>query len=154
MERTAEFDALVERSEAYLKERQAPLEAKYRLPHWPRYKWSQETAQLVFTEEGHPRVVAEILFVGSISTQSDTWLWAWANDSVNPRLHSEMGRVRGYGEAHSFPQLTTAKWHGHEVDGWEMTSIAAYVLQAVGAYRLRQEFGFTYVVMTHVRWAS
>jgi hypothetical protein len=113
-----------------------------------------ETRQLVFSENAVPKVIADIQFVGSISTRSDTWLWAWANDSVDPQLSSSMGAVRDYGEKHGFNHLTSKKWHAHEVDGWEMTSIAALLLKARGAYRTPGDTGFTFMVMTDIRWAA
>jgi hypothetical protein len=154
MERTAPFEALIEESQMYLRGCQAALDTEYRLWEWPRFDWNQETRQLVFSENGAHKVIADIQFVGSISTQSDTWLWAWANDSVDPSLSSSMRVVRDYGEKHGFDQLTSKKWHGHEVDGWEMTSIAVFLLNARGAYRTPGDTGFTFMVMTDIHWAT
>jgi len=100
------------------------------------------------------KVVADIQFVGSISTESDTWLWAWANDSVDPKLSAALSVVREFGEKSGFEHLTSKKWHAHGVDGWEMVSIAAFLLNARGAYRTPKGNGFTFMVMTNVRWAS
>jgi hypothetical protein len=154
MERTARFDELIEEAQAYLRGCQAELDIEYRLWHWPRYDWYQETQQLIFSENGVAKVVADIQFVGSISTQSDTWLWAWANDSVDPRLSTSMSVVRKFGEEHGFDHLISKQWHAHEVDGWEMASIAAFLLKARGAYRTPKETGFTFMIMTDVRWAT
>ena len=154
MQRTATFEALIEEAQAYLRNCQAALGTDYRLWDWPRFDWDQETRQLIFSENGVLKVIADIQFVGSISTKSDTWLWAWANDTVDPQLSSAMRLVRDYGEKHGFEQLTTKKWHAHEVDGWEMTSIAAFLLKARGAYRSPKDDGFTFMVMTDMRWAA
>lgn len=143
MERTAPFEALIKSAQTYLRGCQAELDKEYRLGRWPRYDWYQETRQLIFSENGVAKVAADIQFVGSISTESDTWLWAWANDSVDPQLSASMGMVRNYGDEHGFDHLTIKKWHGHEVDGWEMTSIAAFLLKARGAYRTPKDTGFT-----------
>jgi hypothetical protein len=40
------------------------------------------------------------------------------------------------------------------VDGWEMTSVAAFLLKAKGAYRSPDERGFTFMILTDVRWAQ
>jgi len=154
MERTAPFEALIEGAQTYLRDRQAALGKEYRLWEWPRYDWHQETRQLIFSDNGVSKVIVDIQFVGSISTKSDTWLWAWANDTVEPALSSSMRIVRNYGEKLGFEQLTSKKWHAHEVDGWEMTSIAAFLLKATGAYRSPKDDGFTFMVMTDVRWAA
>ena len=97
---------------------------------------------------------AEIQFVGSISTVSNTWLWAWANPTVDAALCERLAHVRAYGDRHGIEQLVTAKWEADATDGWEMTSIVAYLLGAIGAYRTPDERGFEYMVMTSIRWAE
>jgi hypothetical protein len=154
MERTASFEALIQTAQSYLSSCQADLGEEYRLWQWSRYDWYQETRQLIFSEGAVAKVTADIQFVGSISIVSDTWLWSWANDSVDPELAASMVTVRDYGNEHGFSQLTVKKWHAHEVDGWEMTAIAALLLKARGAYRSPAEDGFTFMVMTDVRWAT
>jgi len=148
------FEGLVEAAAAYLADCQRHLEQEYHLGKWSRYDWSQGTRQLVFSDGGTTKVIAEIQFVGSVSTKTDTWLWAWENDSVDPALVEAILRVREYGETHGFPHLTTPKWSAHESDGWEMTSIAAFLLQAKGAYRTPKENGFTFMIITSVGWAT
>jgi hypothetical protein len=154
MARSKPFEDLVEAATDYLKDRQARLEQEYSLGKWPRYDWSQGTRQLVFSDGGKPKVVADIQFVGSVSTRSDTWLWAWANDTVTPDLHEAVLKVRQHGAVHGLPHLTTAKWRATEVDGWEMTSIAAFLLLAEGAYRSPDGNGFTFMIVTAVGWAT
>ena len=79
---------------------------------------------------------------------------AWANDSVDPQLSTSMITVRNFGEQHGFDELTTKKWHAHEVDGWEMASIAVFPLKSRGAYRTSKGPGFTFMIMTDVHWAT
>ena len=47
---------------------------------------------------GRPRVIVDIVFVGSVSTRSNTWLWSWANGSylenVKSRMPIEISRPR------------------------------------------------------------
>src|SRR5215470_14700765 len=152
--RSEAFEELVEAATNYLADCQHHLEQEYHLGKWSRYDWSQETRQLVFSDRGAPKVIADIQFVGSVSTETDTWLWAWDNDSVDPRLFEALLRIRQYGEAHGFPHLTTPRWYAHEVDGWEMTSIAAFLLRAKGAYRSPRENGFTFMIITSIGLAT
>jgi hypothetical protein len=154
MEATEAFVDLVTRAHEYTTARQDHLRAEYALDRWPRWDWDQGTRQLVFSEEGLPRVIADIQFVGSVSTETGTWLWSWANPHVEPPLAQDILEVRRFGEAHGIPQLTTAKWQADDIDGWEMTSIAAYILQAAGVYRTPRENGFTYMIMRQLRWAD
>lgn len=154
MERTASFETLIQTAQIYLRACQTALDKEYQLFQWPRYDWHQKTRQLIFLEAGVAKVIADIQFVGSISTASATWLWSWANDFVDPQLAASMVTVRDYGAEHGFSHLTLKKWHAHEVDGWEVTAVAALLLKARGAYRSPNENGFTFMIMTDVRWAT
>lgn len=155
MEPTEKFVDLVTRAHEYATARQELLRREFRLDQWPRWDWDQDERQLVFSEGGVPGVVAGIQFVGSFSTETGTWLWAWDNPHLDPGIWQSILEVRKFGETHDIAQLTTAKWPANDVDGWEMTSISAYVLQAKGVYRTpRDAGGFTYMILTSVEWAD
>jgi hypothetical protein len=152
--RSKAFDALVKSSQIYLGECQEALKQEYLLSSWPRYDWSQATCQLAFSDGGRRKVVADIQFAGSISTNANTWLWAWANTSVAPELSQSLLKVREYGGAHGFPHLTQPEWRAGEQDGWEMTAVAAFLLRAKGAYRAPDGKGLTFMVITAIGWVT
>ncbi|WP_341873499.1 DUF6882 domain-containing protein [Azotobacter salinestris] len=154
MEVTEAYRSLVTEAHQYITECQDRLRSEYQLDAWPRYDWEQESASLVFSDETGPRVRASIQFVGSISTRSNTWLWSWANDSLLHQVTCLMSRVKEHGEQKEIKQLATDYWPADEIDGWEMTSIAGYLLGAKGAYRTPDEKGFTYMVIMDVSWVS
>jgi hypothetical protein len=148
------FDALLRDATTYMQARQDDLQAQYPLARYQRYDRNLETCQLVFSDDGQPRVVADVQLVGSISTRNDTWLWSWANPSVLEPARHQVREVRAYGDERHYMKLACAGWSGDEVDGWEMTSIAAYLLGAKGAYRTQDEGGFSFFVLTDVGWAQ
>ena len=65
-----------------------------------------------------------------------------------------MVAVREFGEKNGFPRLTVPKWQADEADGWEMSAIAAHVLDAEGVYRVPTEKGFLFMAMTGIRFAA
>ena len=155
MEATDRFRDLVTRAHAYTTARQEVLRNQFRLGTWPRWDWSQDDRRIVFSADGVPNVIADIQFVGTISTETGTWLWAWSNPHLDPGTWRDILEVRRFGTTYDIAQLTTPKWAADEVDGWEMTSISAYVLRAEGAYRTpRDEGGFTYMILTSIAWAD
>jgi len=151
---TQAYDRLVVDATAYLNAKQAALRAEFRVGQYERYDWDQEKGQLVFSQGGHARVVADIQFVGSISNVSDTWLWAWANESFLDGVRADVRKVRRYGDDHHFLRLAAARWKATEVDGWEMTAIAAFLLRAQGAYRSPHERGSTFIMLNDIRRAQ
>jgi hypothetical protein len=143
---------LVQEATTYLRERQARMNEHHGLGAYERYDWDQEARRIVFSNAADPqRLIADIVFVGSVSNRSGTWLWSWANPSVDAALSRPVRKLREFGEQRKLKKLQQAKWPGDEVDGWEMTSIAAYVLKADGAYRTADDDGFTYMLLFNVR---
>ena len=150
----ARFERLLEESIANLEDRQARLWDEFRIDECDQYRWDQDTGQLVFTQGGKPRVTADFVFVGSISTHSNTWLWSWANSTDEEPRKALMRTVRAYGDEHRFRRLAAAHWSGEEHDGWQMTAIAAHLLGAAGAYRTPSDHGYTFLLMTCVNWVE
>lgn len=150
----AKFVELVTRAYEYLTGRQDHLKQAFGLSNFERWDWDADRGAVIFSDAGTPRVVAASQLVGSVSKQSRTWLWAWANDQIELRLRRDLDEIRRYGEHHGIWQLTTPKWEADETDGWEMTSIAAYILQAKGAYRMPSDQLFSFAIFDAVEWIS
>ena len=148
------YDEYVDDACEELQRRQDQLIRDYRLGEWERYDWYQERQELVFSQGGEPKVVAKIQFVGSYSTRSNTFRWAWANDTMLPEMKSAVLQVKQLGIEKRWHKLTEPQWPATEQDGWNMTGVAARVLDAKGAYRSPDETGLTFMVITSIRWAS
>lgn len=149
-----QFNQLLNESATYLNEKIDWCKSEYMLSEYERYDWNQETGELIFSDAGVPKVIARIQFVGSISKKSNTWLWSWDNPTILEDMKKDMLRVRAFGEKHQIEKLTTAKWPAEEADGWEMTSLAAKICQARGAFRAEHEDGFTFLMITDISWAE
>jgi hypothetical protein len=149
---TPHYVELLTAAHAYTTQRQDVLRAAYGLASMPHAHLNEATQQLIFSDAARTaRVLARVQLVGAVDRPSGTWLWSWANPSVDPALCRDILEVHMFGETRGIEQLTTPVWEGDEVDGWEMTSISAYVLQAQGAYRAATADGFAYMVLTSLQ---
>jgi hypothetical protein len=145
---------IVKKSTEALRKKQRSLERNFELGRHKRWDWDQEKAQLIFSNDGIVAVQCDIVFVGSVSTISDTWLWAWANFGLTDAVRAHVNRVREFGEARDLPKLTVPKWAAEESDGWEMSAIAADVLKAKGVYRTPSQTGFTFLAILDAKWVQ
>ena len=150
----AEYETYVAAAGEELQQRQDQIKRDYQLGEWERFDWYQERQELVFSQGGAPKVVAKVQFVGSYSKRSKTWRWAWANDTVLPEMKSAVLQVKQLGAEKGWRRLTEAQWPATELDGWEMTGVAARVLNAKGAYRSSADDGLTFMVITSIRWSD
>ncbi len=137
-----------------LSAKQDAIMDEYKIGEHERFDWDQENGTLVFSNDGIKAVIAKVQFVGSVSTKSNTWLWSWANSSVLNNVKDQMYKVKEFGQSKGFDALINDKWSADEVDGWEMTSITSYILNAKGAYRTADKTGFTYMVITDIYWVE
>jgi hypothetical protein len=135
----------------YLQGKHKLMIETYQIDKFDRWDWHQETGKLLFSHEGKLRVEADISFSGSISTKSNTWMWAWANESLTETIKAKSEIIHEIGINSGFKKLLCGIWPADEIDGWEMTAVLAKELQAIGAYRTSDDHGFTYMVITGIR---
>jgi hypothetical protein len=143
----------IDEAYAYLRTVQDTLKVDFSLGSYERYDWDQDLGTMVFSDGGIAKVVADIQFVGSISTVTNTWLWSWDNPSILPHVKDKLLEVRTFGERHGLDELTTPTWAADERDGWAMTAMSAKILQAKGAYRCPRK-ALSFFIFSDVRWAN
>ena len=148
------FHELISSDFRYLEKIQKEFLEKYKVNDHERWDWYQDTGKLVFTHNGVKQVEADVHFSGTFSKNSNTWMWAWANDSLAETVKSSSRKVREKGEALGLLQLVAAHWEAEEVDGWEMTAVLAKAMNAIGAYRTPSDTGYTYMVVTKAKWVK
>jgi hypothetical protein len=148
------WEELLASSVAFLEEQQRILTRDFKLGDHERWDYDQDRGQLTFSNQGKVALICDILFVGSFSKVTGTWLWSWANESVEEKLKAPLLELCEFGEEQGFERLAGAYWEAAEEDAWEMTAVAARFLGAIGAYRAPKDRGFTFMVITGARWAQ
>lgn len=108
-----------------------------------RWDLDQDTGKLVFTLPDGMKAVASAQIIGTYNSEDHTWMWAWANPSVDEKLREDALKVRKYGEKHNIERLTKSKWLGTEDEAWAMAALAVKLCGEQGAYR--GPAGATYV---------
>ena len=133
------------------------LKAEFRLAQWPRYDFDLDAGTLTFSEEGIPKVIAEIQIAGTTSVEADDWLWAWANSHWPSERATASEIVRVFGKEHGICELTHSRVEGDDLNslGWRLTAVMARLTDAIGAYRApRDEGGALFLVCKSVVWAG
>jgi hypothetical protein len=99
--------------------------------------WSvdQDKGTITFTSPKGIRATAPVQFIGTYNTLDNTWLWAWANSSLEVALTEHARKVQGYGLEKGYDILTTAKLACPEEQCWELAALACMLAKGQGAYR-------------------
>lgn len=139
-----------------LQEKNALLSEQFGIGNLPRFDYDLATRQLVFSENGRPKVIAEVQIVGTTSVGAGNWLWAWANSHWPLDCVEDSERVCSFGEEHGIDELTNGYVEDDDLNalGWELTAVGARVCDAAGAYRTPNEDGALFFLYRNVRWAT
>jgi len=100
-----------------------------------RWDLNQDTGQLIFSLPDGLKAEGPAQIIGTYNSEGHTWLWAWANPSIEDKLKVDALKLRKYGEEHHIDRLTTSKWLGTEDDAWSMAAVAVKLCGEQGAYR-------------------
>ena len=119
----------------FLEARIARAREEFGIGKYDRYDYDIDQRRFRWSNNGKPIVTALLTVVGSISTQSDTWLWAWANQSLMGVDCKDLLQVKRFGVEHDIIRLSEECWSADEADGWEMTAISCRLLESACAYR-------------------
>jgi hypothetical protein len=98
--------------------------------------------------------VADIQLVGSYSTRSNTFQWAWETLGEEDSGAEMISRLRVFGEVRGLDKLTTPNWECDETTGWEMTAVAAHILGANGVYRAPMKHVYWFMLLSNWRSAA
>jgi uncharacterized protein DUF6882 len=100
-----------------------------------RWDFDQEQGVLRFSNPDGTVASAPAQIVGSFDAAAGTWMWAWANPSIDKQLQRASIEVREYGRARGIRRLTEGEWPATEDDAWKMTALAVRLGKLQGAYR-------------------
>lgn len=135
----------------------ARLAKDFRLGSWSRYDYDLTAGKLLFSDRSGVKVVSEIQVAGSTSAKAGNWLWAWANSIWPSEFITDAQSARSFGEKHGIGELTQDYVTDEDLNalGWELTSAAARICNACGAYRSPSDEGVgLYLILKNISWAS
>lgn len=145
------WEQILVASAEYSTATQKALDDDYQISSYEQWDLDQSTGDLTFSDKGVLKVTAKIQFVGSYSERSKTWLWSWGNSTISPALFKRMDVLKNLGAKHHFNKLTERTWPAQLADGWEMATVANYLLKTKGIYRVPFETGFVFLLITDIR---
>jgi hypothetical protein len=73
--------------------------------------------------------------IGTWMPASGSWLWAWANNSIQPELARDSRMVRDWAEEHGHTSLTLPKVEADREAAAAMAALAVRITGATGFYR-------------------
>jgi hypothetical protein len=116
-------------------------------------QWSLDMSQgdLLFTFDDGILATCPAQIIGSLDSESGTWLWGWANPSIPDSLKRDALRVKEYGQQQNIARLTSEEWPCTEADAWSMAALACKLCNAQGVYRGPAGTAFVFISFATVK---
>lgn len=100
--------------------------------HW---NYSLESRTLTMSDPARPLLLADLRMIGSYSTNTNTFQWAWKTFGDDAPEAAASARLREFGSVRGISRLVTPNFACDEDEGWQLASLAAYLLGADSLYR-------------------
>lgn len=148
------WDALVSAARERVRTVQKAVVDQHRLEDFERYDLYHvegNRLELVFSTEGKTVLVARVVHVGTLRTDTGTWRWGWADPAVPKGATHAVRKVRQYGQRHGHDLLTEPEWPAGRDDAGDMLAVAHHLLNGKGIYMAPDGGDITYLVITDIR---
>lgn len=120
-----------------LKAQTAAHSGTWRLGQESKWNVDQDKAEIVFTFPDGVVARAPVQIIGTLNTESNSFLWGWDHPSIVPALRKHAAAAREWGEKNNVQKFTTRLVPTSEEEAWQFTAVAARIAHANGAYRAR-----------------
>ena len=120
-----------------------------------RWDFDEDSRSLTFSEDGRPRVIAQVQMVGTYALKSGTFQWSWHTygDRCDP-IVGGLADLEGFGEVRGIERLQKVWWECDPDEGWEMTALAAYLFGCDAAYRAPMEHVNAFMLLSDMRFVE
>ena len=130
----AEYEKFADVAWKSFRESSGKVDKQYGIGKYERWDFDQDTGQIVFSDKGVKKLIADAQIIGSWASNL-TWLWAWDNRSIDAALKKDALKVREFGKQKKFWRLTTAEFMSELHEGWTLIAIAGHITKAKTAFR-------------------
>lgn len=143
------MEALLRICMEHLKEKQHTLLQPWQLEQYPTYEMNQNTGILRFCKEGGS-IAFSIIPIGSWSIEKQSWMWAWANDSLSPSLRAQAQTLRKMGQALPSSIITQELFFADQPLAEALCTLSVEWLDAMGWYACHRQTAVLYLaLMSH-----
>ena len=133
-----DFQGFVDDCFEQLEQKQTSLQRAYGLGTYPRWHLDQTTEKLQFFDSSDQLAIqADVVNIGSFASNSNTWKWAWANESVPSSLREKAEPLKELADVTGLDFFLSVDTVAVEDENmvWEVVAMSVHHLKALGAYR-------------------
>jgi hypothetical protein len=148
------YGRLALEARAHHRKIQDRLRETYPLDDADSFGWDQDTRDLFLRTRSRGSMRVKVQLLGSRSTRTGGWLWAWANSQYPEVVRAGLRLLRERGRDEQLMRIAAAHWLGSEEDAWDVAGVSVMLLRGKGLYRTPTSAGFSYMVIRDIQLSS
>ncbi|MFC1684397.1 DUF6882 domain-containing protein [Pseudomonadota bacterium] len=120
---------------AELERKQDALIKQHRLDAYGMFDYDLTTGKIQFKDENDiVKVEANFVPAGSFSEESQSWMWAWANPSVEGALKEQAESLKALEQKTGNEMMSHSTISADEATAWEITAMSCDLLDGQGVF--------------------
>jgi hypothetical protein len=149
----AEYEKFLKDACETFLENSKKINEEYKIASFERWDFNQDSGQIVFSDKGVKKLVADVQVAGSWAA-NNTWMWAWNNKSLEKAMIKDLLKVRDFGASKKYSEFTTPVFASDLDYAWTLTAAAGYITKAKTSYRGENGTGYVYFLITDLKWVK
>jgi len=145
-----EYGAFLDSCYEELQKKQDILLNEYQMGSFEEFWFDQETKTLQFKTDDEVKLEFAVVLVGSWSSKSNTWMWAWANESVVDEMREESSRIKELAAVTGNEIFEMTSFAADEYNAHEFVAMAVYHLGALGMYSAPSDMLKTFMALMRI----
>ena len=129
---------------------QDKFKEKYKTDLFENWFYESECSILRLYNNDEDEIFFKYIPIGTFSKNSETWMWAWYNESSIEPNKNETLRIKQFGIENNYQKLIDGTFRSDEFDGWEFLSISFPILNGIGVYKVNSDNLEKYMLLTEV----
>ena len=152
-----EFEHFLKTALNELWEKQDKLDSEHGFGSYARWFFDQETEKLeMFNGDDRKALEADVICIGSYASNSNTWKWAWSNDSIVPAQREKSESLKALSDLTGIGLFSSKEACSIENENmaWELAAMSVRHLNALGVYRAPSSSGqlSTFLAITQLHY--
>lgn len=130
----SEFSTYLDYCYEQLENKQASFMNHYGISNFEEYWYDQDKSLLQFKNNGIVQLSFDVIFVGSWSGLSNTWMWCWANTSMSDEVRVRSSKIRESAAVTGQKMFSEEVFESDEYLAHELAAFAVEHFNSMGIY--------------------
>lgn len=119
---------------ADLERKQSALIEQHSLDSYGMFDYDLSTGRIQFKQDDILKVEADFVPVGSFSEQDQSWMWAWANPSVEGAIYEQAESLKILEQKTGNDMLSNSTFPADESTAWEIAAMSCDHFDGAGVF--------------------